>query len=415
MNSFVFLALLGGCDAIRAVVIDNYPQHYSPEVSGGTANAGPGVDRHAWPDDVPRFSTEDRARERVSIHLQPVLTGATQPTEMVFFPGSNTEGFLLEKGGTLQQFNLAQRTLSEVVSIDVLTESEQGLIGAALHPRFLENGRFFLHTSERIKGEKAGVISEWSYQAGKAERSRNILDVAQPYANHNGGSMAFGPNGRLFVAFGDGGWRGDPQGHGQNGTTWLGSVLRIDVDTADDGQAYGVPSDNPWVGDSAVADEAWAIGLRNPWKFSFAPDGRMIVADVGQNAWEEVNLVDAKDNLGWNTKEASHCFPPDSTCDVPNLTDPIYEYAHSEGQSITGGYVATGAQIPSIEGHYLFADFVSGRMWAIPLPTETDAAQSTAKALGQWPVLPSTFGRSTDGALFVVGFGQGTVYRIEAG
>jgi glucose/arabinose dehydrogenase len=143
MNSFVFLALLGGCDAIRAVVIDNYPQHYTPEVSGGTANAGPSVDRHAWPDDVPRFSTEDSARERVSIHLQPVLTGATQPTEMVFFPGSNTDGFLLEKGGSLKQFNLAQRTLSEVVSIDVLTESEQGLIGAALHPQFLENGRFF--------------------------------------------------------------------------------------------------------------------------------------------------------------------------------------------------------------------------------------------------------------------------------
>ncbi len=415
MNHTLFFLLLGACDAIRAVVVDNYPQSYTPEVPASPAEQSAPSSRHSWPEGVPRYSGADSTRERVSIHLEPVLTGVAQPTEMVFFPQSNHEGFLLEKAGTLKRFNLTSGALIDVVSIEVPTESEQGLLGVALHPDFSDTGRFFLHTSSKQDGDKSGVISEWSYRNGQAVRTRTVFSIDQPYANHNGGSITFGPDGMLYIGLGDGGWRGDPHDHGQNGATLLGSILRIDPDEETAGKPYGIPDDNPWAADPTVAPEAWAIGLRNPWKFSFAPDGRMIAADVGQNAWEEVNLVQAKDNLGWNTREAAHCFPPENKCTTTGLVDPVYEYPHSEGQSITGGYVASNASIPEIENHYVFADFVSGRLWAIPLPAESGGPMVTARTLGQWPFLPSTFGQSADGTLYVVGFGEGTVYRFEPG
>ena len=162
-----------------------------------------------------------------------------------------------------------------------------------------------------------------------------------------------------------------------------------------------------------MADEAWAIGLRNPWKFSFAPDGRMVIADVGQNAFEEVSIASAGDNLGWKTREARHCFPARTKCSSSGLTDPIYEYPHEEGKSITGGYVATSSRIPAIKDHFVFGDFVSGRLWAIPLPQNPSGPMVDALSLGQWPFLPSTFGRSADGTLFVADFGKGFVYRID--
>ena len=414
MITLLSTLVFSGCDAVRAVVVDLYPQSYSPDLAAAPVVQDPDV-RHDWPEGVPRFSDDDSARKQVAIHLQPVLAGAQKPTEMVFFPGSSSDGFLLEKEGRLRRFSLAEARLTDVTTLDVSTESEQGLLGAAFHPRFDENARFYLHTSEKRNGDKAGVISEWSYTNGVATRTRTVMEVVQPYANHNGGSIAFGPDGNLYIGMGDGGWRDDPHNHGQRGSTLLGSMLRIDVDSPANDTGYGIPSDNPWVGDPSVADEAWAIGLRNPWKFSFTPDGRLLVADVGQNAFEEVNLVAPKDNLGWKTREAAHCFPEGSECNAAGLVDPIYEYPHREGKSITGGHVATSPTVPEIEGMYVFGDFVTGRLWAIPVPDAADGTQVASKALGQWPVLPSTFARAADGTLFVADFGSGTVFRIDAG
>lgn len=400
-----------GCDAIRAVVVDNYPQSYTPDLSTASPSPPEQTKRTSWPEGVPRFSEKDQARTSVAIHLESVLTGSSQPTDMVFFPNSNTEGLVLEKSGALKRFDIESNSLTTIVELQVPTESEQGLLGIALHPNFLETGRMFLHTSAKVDGNKTGLVSEWSYLDATATRSHTVLEVTQPYANHNGGTIAFGPDGYLFIGLGDGGWRGDPHNHGQNGATLLGSMLRIDVDAE---RPYGIPPDNPWTNDPAVADEAWAIGLRNPWKFSFAPDGRLVVADVGQNAWEEVSVVEPKDNLGWKTREARHCFPPDEPCDSDGLIDPIYEYARDEGKSITGGYVATSSNVPQLKGQYVFGDFVSGRLWAIPIPQDRSGPPVQATALGQWPFLPSTFGRSADGTLFVADFGTGTVYRIES-
>ena len=406
---------VSGCDALRATVVDLYPQSYTPDLAAGSGVTVGVGERHDWPSGVPRFSEDDAGRTQAAIHLQPVLTGSSQPTEMLFFPGSDTQGLLLEKGGTLQRFDLAKGRLDTVMHVDVSTESEQGLLGAALHPDFTTNDRLFLHTSEKRGAEKVGVVSEWRYNAGQPERTRTVIEVDQPYANHNGGSIAFGPDGYLFIGLGDGGWRDDPHNHGQNGTTLLGSMLRIDVGNAARENGYTIPADNPWVGHADVADEAWAIGLRNPWKFSFTPSGDLIVADVGQNAFEEVNLVRAKANLGWNDREASHCFPEGRDCSTEGLTDPIYEYPHREGKSITGGYVSTSSSVPAIKGLYVFGDFVTGRLWAIDVPEAADGTQVPATALGQWPVLPSTFARSASGRLYVTDFGSGTVFRIDAG
>ena len=412
----VLLFGLTGCDALRALVIEYYPQDYASEVSAVPASTVLGEStRHTWPDGIPAFNGNDSARQQVSIHLEPTLTGLREPTDLVFFPGSMTEGFITEKGGVLHRFNMETDTLAPLTQVQVLTQSEQGLLGLTLHPEFSENGRFFMHASLDKDGTPVSEISEWRYADGGVQKSGPVLGLVQPYGNHNAGQIAFGPDRMHYIAFGDGGWRDDPHVNGQNGQTWLGSILRIDVDRPAQSRAYAVPSDNPWIGDPTVADEIWAMGLRNPWKFCFAPDGRMVVADVGQNAWEEVSLVQAKDNLGWNTKEASHCFVEGSNCSSEGLVDPIFEYDRNEGKSITGGYVATNDTIAAIQGHYIFADFVSGRLWAIPLPDKRGGPIVEAKALGQWPFLPSTFGQSADGSLYVAGFGEGTVYRIEAG
>ncbi len=405
---FFFLlssAFLAGCEPIRAFVVSHYPSNYEPAAIGTAAR-----NTH-WSQGVPGFTLNDVQREQVAVGLTPVLKGLSQPTDMVFFPGSSTKGLMLEKEGRLSRFDLEAGNTETIQEFEVLTHSEQGLLGVALHPEFEENGKLYLHLSVQREGDDVGELSAWKLDGTVLTQLGTILTVSQPYPNHNAGQIVFGQDGMLYVGMGDGGWRNDPHDHGQNGATLLGSLLRLDVSKKDDG--YTIPNDNPFVDNPAVADEAWAIGLRNPWKFSFAPDGHAIVADVGQNAFEEVNIVAAGDNLGWNIREARHCFPPTSTCAKTNLVDPVFEYAHKEGQSITGGFVATSDQIPEIKDHYVFGDFVSGRIWAIPLPKDREGALVDAKALGQWPFLPSTFGRNSDGTLFVADFGKGFVYRID--
>lgn len=174
------------------------------------------------------------------------------------------------------------------------------------------------------------------------------------------------------------------------------------------GRPYSIPHDNP---KGAWAPEVFAIGLRNPWKFSFAPDGRLIVADVGQDKYEEISIVRKGGNYGWNIREGFHCFEPPQACRTAGLIDPIYEYSHDEGKSITGGYVYTGSGIPSLRGKYVFADFVSGWMRAITLPRE---GKAQAIDLGKWPILIATFGRAADGELYVSDFGKGTIYKLTA-
>jgi glucose/arabinose dehydrogenase len=231
--------------------------------------------------------------------------------------------------------------------------------------------------------------------------------VDQPYGNHKAGQLAFGPDGDLYVGFGDGGSEGDPQGNGQNTHTFLGKMLRIDVNHRDSGKAYAIPQDNPFVNTSSFLPEIWALGLRNPWRYSFDSQGRLIVSDVGQDTWEEIDLLEKGRNYGWNIREGKHCYHPPQGCRTQGLTDPIYEYSHDEGIAVIGGYVYDGKAIPSLSGKYVFGDFGSGRLWALTLPDASDVF-----ALGRWGVSISTFGRDLQGELYLADYTSGKIYHI---
>jgi glucose/arabinose dehydrogenase len=196
--------------------------------------------------------------------------------------------------------------------------------------------------------------------------------------------------------------------------TMLGSMLRIDPTSSGD-LPYTVPADNPFIDSSGYLPETWATGLRNPWRYSFDQAGRLIVADVGQNAWEEISIVERGGNYGWRIKEGRHCYEPSVDCDGANLIDPVYEYGHQEGESITGGYVCTAETIPKLKGLYVFGDFLSGRLWAIRIPEDPSSHSKPVEAftLGRWQILLSTFGRDPSGRLYVAEFGNGAIFRLD--
>jgi glucose/arabinose dehydrogenase len=298
---------------------------------------------------------------------------------------------------------------ADVFTVDVHTHSELGLLGLAFHPSYQQNGLFYLDLNPRDAGPLRTRISEWQLPRealGRepAREKRVLLEINQPFPNHDGGQVAFGPDGYLYIGMGDGGSRADPQGHGQNLGSLLGKMLRIDVDSS---PGYKVPADNPFVSTPGAKPEIWAYGLRNPWRFSFDPKGRLIAADVGQDEFEEVSIVAAGNNMGWAVREARHCFPPGATCQQQGMVDPIFEYGRPEGASISGGHVYLGERLPWLKGKYVFADFVSGLVWALDLPERADQP-AHAEIVASLPSI-SGFGRAPDGELYALDFARGLV------
>jgi glucose/arabinose dehydrogenase len=260
-------------------------------------------------------------------------------------------------------------------------------------------------------------VSEWFVPPSRvgsetAKERRVILEVSQPYSNHNGGGLAFGPDGMLYIGLGDGGSAGDPEGNGQKLGALLGKMLRIDVTRKDAGREYAVPKDNPFVATPGARPEIFAYGLRNPWRYAFDPKGRLVAGDVGQDRWEEVTLVERGKNLGWNTREGAHCFSPQEGCRTAGLVDPLFEYDRSLGLSVTAGHVYTGKRIPSLAGRFVFGDFGTGRLWALALPEGTKPVHVTF--LGRFSYAFSTFGRDASGELYAADFGPGAIYRLVA-
>ena len=385
------------------------------KILGAAENYKPEGDPNAL---KPKFTDADATREQIKVNLVQIASGFTQPTDIQFSPAERDVALIAEKTGALKWVNLVTKASGVLKKLDVIYDAEEGLLGIAFHPQYKTNGKIYLNYTVSENGSDVSRVAEWvvskpeSLATAKLEKERILMRVTQPYPNHNAGQLAFGPDGMLYIGWGDGGFKDDPKGHGQNPKTLLGSMLRVSVDPDTSGKPYTVPSDNPFIGNATYAPETFAYGFRNPWRYSFDPKGRLIVADVGQDLFEEVSIVERGGNYGWNIREGAHCFEPKENCKTENLRDPVYEYGRKEGQSITGGYVYLGDEISALKNKYVFADFMSGRIWAIALPDASTAKAEQAYTLGQWPVLISTFGRDAAGNLYAADFGTGKILRF---
>lgn len=348
-----------------------------------------------------------------------IAEGFSKPTDIQFFPHAPGLMLVAEKDGHLKWHNINDGTSGIALSLDVAKGTEEGLLGLAFHPSFKDTGKVFLNYVLKIANQSYTRISEWRIPdfSNASEialvNERVLLEVLQPYSNHNAGQLAFGPDGYLYIGLGDGGSGGDPHGHGQNRATLLGSMLRIDVNSSSASKPYVVPNDNPFIELQDVLPEIFAYGLRNPWRYSFNAKGDLIVADVGQNLYEEVSIVTKGANMGWNIKEATHCFKPTSGCDGSNLVDPFFEYGREQGQSVTGGYEYSGRILPELRGKYIFGDFVSGRVWAAKLPEAPGVPAGEVKEIGKWPVMISTFGKDTNGEVYLADFMKGEILQLS--
>lgn len=352
----------------------------------------------------------------LGLSFTPVASGLSAPTAIAHAGDGSERLFLAEQSGQVRI--LAGGSLLSTPFIDIadrlLSGGEQGLLGIAFPPGYAQKGYFYLHYSR--SGDGATVLSRFLVAADPnlalAASEEVLLVVAQPFANHNGGQLAFGPDGLLYLALGDGGSAGDPQGHGQNPASLLGKLLRLDVEG---GVApYGIPPGNPFAASATARPEIWALGLRNPWRFSFdRASGDLFVADVGQNAWEEINHQSAGAggaNYGWNILEGLNCFSPASGClPPPAAVAPVAVYDHSLGCSVTGGYVYRGPGNLDLQGLYLYGDFCSGRIWG--LHQVGGRWDNRLLADTDWQI--SSFGEDEAGRLLLTDFASGTLYRID--
>lgn len=346
-----------------------------------------------------------------------VLTHAGDGSGRIFVATQHGQIHVVRPGAT--ESTLFADLSDRVVYQD--RQNEEGFLGLAFHPRFRDNGQFFVYYTSARKEPHTSVISRFRVSPDAPDRfdaafEEEVMVIPQPFWNHNGGTLCFGPDGCLYVALGDGGAANDPLHHGQNPATLLGKILRIDVDRHDPGLGYAIPPDNPLVGVPGARGEIWAWGLRNPWRIAFdPPTGRLWCADVGQNLFEEIDLIERGGNYGWSLREGRHGFGALPTPPGTRLVEPIFEYDHGVGLSITGGHVHRGASVPALLGKYLYADYVSGKLFALSLDEATGrAAANHAIESPKMPVI--SFG--ADGAgesyfLIVSGDGQG-IYRLTA-
>jgi glucose/arabinose dehydrogenase len=366
---------------------------------------------------VPTISAQDGTAYR----WVEVVNGLSRPLYATNSGDGSNRLFVLEQTGRIWVVEEGQLQtapfldLAPIISQEPMNPanySERGLLGLDFHPNYAENGQFFVHYSD-LNGDT--VIARYSVSAddpnvADPNSGEIILTQTQPYPNHNGGQIEFGPDGYLYIGLGDGGSQADPQNNAQNPNTLLGKILRIDVDG---GEPYSNPADNPYASGGGLP-EIWALGFRNPWRFSFDREtGDLYIADVGQFAWEEISFVPADSpgglNFGWKGYEATHVFDPNISLPADAVL-PIAEYGHNEGCSVSGGYVYRGESLPELQGTYLFGDWCSGKVWAT---RQDEAGNWQTSAFMETGRQISSFGEDDSGELYLVDYG-GSILNLQA-
>jgi len=371
-------------------------------------------------------STSSKNTTPPPLELVPVADGFSQPLDLQA-PDDNTGRlFVVEQGGKIWIISSNGQVLSTPF-LDIggklsSSSGEEGLLGLAFHPNYMSNRRFFVNYTSNDGGTLHTVIAEYTASTGDpnladATNERILLTVDQPFSNHNGGGLAFGNDGYLYIGLGDGGGAGDPNGNGQKLDTLLGKILRIDVDSAPaPGLQYAIPPGNPF-SKPAGLEEIWLYGLRNPFRFSVDhATGDLWIGDVGQDSYEEVDRITPQQggaNLGWNIMEGSHCYNSNS-CSTNGLTLPIFDYAHDPhlgDETVIGGYVYHGMRIPQLKDVYVFGDFISGRIWTLTQdsPNQWMRTEILTTAIDDL----SSFGQGQDGELYVVRYSSGAVAHIH--
>jgi glucose/arabinose dehydrogenase len=346
-----------------------------------------------------------------SLILKPVPAPLFQQPVHVTSPSGSRELFVIEQAGVIRRWIPGQRQAQVFLDLraQVAAGGEMGLLSLAFAPDYARSGRFFVNYT--MTHPLRTRISQWRanprQQRVIAGSEQVVLEIRQPYRNHNGGQLAFGPDDMLYVGTGDGGSANDPHGHGQNLQSLLGKILRLDVRQT----PYRIPADNPFVGQAGRRPEIWAYGLRNPWRFSFdRRTGELYAADVGQNRYEEINLIRKGGNYGWKIREGFACFEPPQACPQQGLQPPLVSYDHTQGVSVTGGFVYRGTAAPDLQGIYLYGDFGSGRIWGL--------RQQQGKLRWQGLLLESgrqisSWGEDGRGELFLLDYAQGQIYQIQ--
>ncbi|MHB1341406.1 MAG: PQQ-dependent sugar dehydrogenase [Coriobacteriia bacterium] len=359
------------------------------------------VDPADWP---PAIALEERWS---GFELPVVLTHAGDGSGRVY---------VVEQNGRISIPGASPDYVADFLDVSrlVSTGGERGLLGLAFAPDYETSGVFYIDYTNTA-GDT--VIARYVAREGHADPSSAeiILTIKQPYANHNGGQIAFGPDGYLYIGMGDGGSGGDPEGNGQDPRSLLGKMLRIDVTGAvDSGEPYVIPADNPFVDDGTYRPEIWSLGLRNPWRFSFdRGTGELYIGDVGQSAWEEIDVeppATGGRNYGWNVFEGTHTYPPGtpSPGNAGRYTKPVVEYDRSAGKSVTGGFVYRGTRYPSLRGVYVYADYVTGRVWGLARV----GSEWKNETLLDSGLNPSSFGEDETGELYLLDHTSGTIYQV---
>jgi glucose/arabinose dehydrogenase len=349
-----------------------------------------------------------------NVVVREIVSGLSDPLYLTA-PAGDARLFIVEKIGRIRIVKDGQLLATPFLDIrpNLTSGGERGLLSMAFHPQYAQNGFFYINYTD-ANGDTRIDRYRVSADADRADPAsmKQILFIDQPYSNHNGGHVVFGPDGMLYIPTGDGGAGGDPQGNGQNLQSLLGKILRIDVDHGD---PYAIPADNPLVNaPGAQRREVWAWGMRNPWRIAFDPSASLLyVADVGQNQWEEIDVVPASAaglNYGWNIMEGTHCYNATS-CDMANLVQPVLEYSHGDGCSVTGGFVYRGAAIPALSGHYFYADYCEGWVRSFRYANGAVTDKRTYDFAGLGNVL--SFGRDAAGEMYVLS-ANGKVFKIAA-